>query len=1016
MFWALVENRHASLRAASRVVGRVFVAALIGLANASDGLAQNVLIQAEGGGPIAVQAAPASRPQSSKPPGGKKPNDGKDKKDEKKDGKDGEKKDEAKKDGKEEDKPRQTIKRPAKPKHEPDPEEFKVRPGDDGRIRFSFSGQPWQATLEWLADVSKLSLDWQELPGDYVNLITEKRYTVDESRDLLNRLLLDRGFTMVKKGQVLSVYKIEKIEPSLLPRIEDETELMDLQAYDFVKFTFDLPDELKADKVAEDIKPMLSPHAKIQPLLATNRILVIGAVSNLRGVSQILNAEHAAVRDHVVPREFLIRFARADLVADQVMIVLGLDPASRRSPQQLQLEQSRLQLFQQMNQKGKDVTKYLKKSDVPVHMTVNKRRNSILVNAPPAEMKVVERTIKTIDVGDEDTPPSMQVARGGAVETKKYKLVTLDPSAIVNALNQIGDLEPKTQLNVDAKSKTIFAHATAADHAKILSMIEGLDGSGRQFEVIWLRNLPADRMAATIHALMVGKEEDDSNTRGFYYSYRYRSNEKEEDPMKGFRVDADVERNRLLLWATPQEKEEVMRFLEKMGEIPGGGDNPNTVRVLDPRDAESTMRILEQIRAAWPSIGPNELRIEGTDAKEKEAKEKAAEEIEKPKEDLPDDSRTTRSGRLNDPRLRTRLVQLFADRSDVQIGSDVKMVGDPPAERDPAADRQTADRPTRPSTTSIDKTPPPVTVSISEDGRIILSSRDTKALDRLEDLLKQVAPAAKDFEIFYLQYAFASSVTVNLKEYFEDAADFNTEDNWWRAWNGLGFQESAGGKGLSSKRKLRFIYDLDTNSILVSNASPEQLAEVRQLIEIYDKPPAEDSISARRFKIFKLENARAAQVAATLKEVFRDLLSSKDKEFSKDPKGEDKPSQNNGYVRVYGGLGSNSNKEKKSTKVRQSFAGALSVGIDEVSNTVIISAQEEWIETVTDMVEYLDTAADTHKDSVQFGQMAGALRGPNLQNALNAMMQKKDKKMVKESSEAKPAAPTPNGQPVANNQ
>ncbi len=75
-------------------------------------------------------------------------------------------------------------------------------------------------------------------------------------------------------------------------------------------------------------------------------------------------------------------------------------------------------------------------------------------------------------------------------------------------------------------------------------MIDRLDGTGRQFEVIWLRRLPADAVAATVQKLMVGKEDDkDNNNNGypFYYSFR-RSQQKKETPDTGFRVDADIEK------------------------------------------------------------------------------------------------------------------------------------------------------------------------------------------------------------------------------------------------------------------------------------------------------------------------------------------------------------------------------------------------------------------------------------------------------------------------------------------
>ena len=223
------------------------------------------------------------------------------------------------------------------PPRVPDPREFDVRPDKNARIKFNFHGQPWPDVLQWLAIISGYSLDWQELPNDYINVASTKEYSLDEVLDLFNSLLFDRGYTMVLQGQVMSVVKIDKLDPSLLRRVDDESQLLDLPAHNFVKITFQLPDELKADKAAEDVKSLLSKQAKVQPLLATNRLLVIDIVANLREISRLINMEHAAATGNIVPREFAIRFARAEQVADQVMILLGLDPSSRRTPSELKV-------------------------------------------------------------------------------------------------------------------------------------------------------------------------------------------------------------------------------------------------------------------------------------------------------------------------------------------------------------------------------------------------------------------------------------------------------------------------------------------------------------------------------------------------------------------------------------------------------------------------------------------------------------------------------------------------------
>jgi hypothetical protein len=78
-------------------------------------------------------------------------------------------------------------------------QELTIKPGPDGKVQINFHGQKWLDVLEWYADIASLSLDWQEVPGDYLNLRTQRGYTVAEVRDVLNRHLMDRGFTLLRK-------------------------------------------------------------------------------------------------------------------------------------------------------------------------------------------------------------------------------------------------------------------------------------------------------------------------------------------------------------------------------------------------------------------------------------------------------------------------------------------------------------------------------------------------------------------------------------------------------------------------------------------------------------------------------------------------------------------------------------------------------------------------------------------------------------------------------------------------
>ena len=195
--------------------------------------------------------------------------------------------------------------------------------------------------------------------------------------------------------------KVAKLDPSLIPRVEAD-ELEDHLPHDVVRVRFELPKNMEPEQAAKDVKILTSENAKIQPLLATKRLHVIDTVANLRNVRDLIYAQQAAIKDDIRPVQFMIKHRRADYVADQVMIVLGLDPASRKTPQELQIEQQRMQLYAQMVKKNpNDVSKMLKPGGPEVHLAVNQRRNSILVNADPTTLAVIQRTIDQVDVPDD---------------------------------------------------------------------------------------------------------------------------------------------------------------------------------------------------------------------------------------------------------------------------------------------------------------------------------------------------------------------------------------------------------------------------------------------------------------------------------------------------------------------------------------------------------------------------------------------------------------------------------------
>lgn len=1024
-----------------------------------------VVVQTEGGEPKVVKfdgpLPPGVTPEMlGRKPEEKKEGEGKEAKpDEKK----GEKKEEKK-----EEKP-STVKRPATPPAEPDRTELDIRPDASGKVRFNFRGQAWPDVLDWLATVSGMSLDWQELPGDYLNLVTQRSYTIEEARDLINRHLLARGFTLLVVNEVLTVAKTENINAALVPRVEPD-QLSDRLPHEYVKVSFPL-DWMIAETAVEELKPMLSPNGKLTALRTTNRLEALDAVANLRELYAVLTREQSATSQERLVREFPLKFARATDVSEQLKGLLGLDSKSRgpqmpMTPQQMeQMHQQQQQMMMQMQQQqqqhgGRPSGMPSAKRQEDVNLVVNLRRNSILANAPPDKMAVIAKAIEAIDVPlDREQSLLLNVNR-----MQVYRLAAIDPDSLIKVLQDSGDLDPTTRLEADRKNKAIIAYAPLTDHMTIRTLVEKLDGSGRQFEVIRLRRLEADYVAGTI-SFMMGQEEKKEERPRYFGWWDDRRRSSEDEGQDKFRVDADVESNRLLLWANDIEMEEVRGLLVKLGEIPAEGGNPDRVRVLDVEAGEDTQQLLEQIRRAWPSLAPNPLVLPTPDAlpppaqpdassadpkttggqvNEKKKLPEPAQPQPPPAERKSPPARGATAGNANPTPAGTTLIR-FAQLAPGEAATDDRPATEPPATESPAA-LPPATGPQPAGTHSAANPPPanapqveagaeggspgaaanpksksqnpksalgderaptgtsaapvPVQIAVGADGRLVISSQDTAALDMLEELLAQIAPQRKDYKIFPLKYASSLWVKLNLQDFFKEEPEDKNKRRTYLFFDFPPPQEKAKSYRLSQRKPLKFIDDLDTNSILVVGASAEQLKTIEELIHLWDTPPPSDTESARMTAVIPVRYSKAEAVAETIKEVYLDLLSSNDRALQRG-RDDKRPTSQTTYI-----FGESSGEPDRRAEV--SFKGKLSIGVDAVTNTLLVStAGQTLMDNVSKMIQALDEAAKPASD-VQTVTIKGNVNADRVRRVLAEML---GDKVIQPGQTGAPSPPPGGPQP-----
>ena len=879
----------------------------------------------------------------------------------------GEKGEASKKDAKEEAKP-SVVTRPlmsdAGAKAGPLQEEVEVN--DEGYVSFNLKGQPWEAVLQWLADSSKLSFDWGELPGDTLNLTTTRRYSLAEARDIINRHLLARGYSLVLNGEFLSVMKLGDLKPSLIPRVapEDLEKQMD---HTLCKVSFDL-NWLIADEAVTELEPMLTAAGKINKLSRTNRLEVIDTAASLRDIYQILQDEQSDTGQEQLVKTFRLEHRRAGEVIVLLRELLGIDPppggggAGGSSRDIGQIANVMKQMTQQLQRMGNNAAKGGSGGREPTktRLVLNPRENMILVQAMPDQMALIDKAIQQIDVPIDESGSLLQNMNRMQV----YRLETVNPQTLVDLLQELGDMAPGTVLKVDSDKKAIMAYASLADHLTIRTLVERLDQSGRSVQVVTLRRLEADYVAGTIRALMLPPKKEQSNSRYSFFS-RYSSNQSNQDESDQFKVEADIENNRLLIYANKVEMDEIYVLLQKLGEIPNPDAADSGIRVFELSPGEDAHDVIERIRMLWHrkneirnNLPPKQKEDAGEDDPEGEAADPKA-KPQKVSDNVTSRSKGQPTDVIADSNARRALSaeDFFRFAEQPSVAATVAQRQQYAAQSGPTevSDARLTTRSILtyfPEDPPAGDAPPPVQFSLTPDGQLIVSCDDPEALLELEDMLREVMQPAPKYKVFNLKYATPSWVTLNLEDYFK--AEEETESSMTYDWY-WGYRPStkkkSGSPSLGRRRQPTFIYDNFTSTILVRDADRRQLKIIQDLINVYDVPEPADTRAMRVTKLFKLRNAKAANVAQAVKDVFRDLLSSNDRALEKK---EGQQSQTRVYSYFRGGQDDGGDDD---SPIR--FKGLLSVGVEPNSDTLVVSSTAALMDTISELILELDKAGET---------------------------------------------------------
>ena len=251
-----------------------------------------------------------------------------------------------------------------------------------------------------------------------------------------------------------------------------------------------------------------------------------------------------------------------------------------------------------------------------------------------------------------------------------------------------------------------------------------------------------------------------------------------------------------------------------------------------------------------------------------------------------------------------------------------------------------------------DTTKPPVVIRIQQ-GSVVIESEDEQALSRIERLLSAILPNSQDAP-FYIANLYQADAT-QVAETMRQVLQYSTTNS-------------------SSATLLQIIPDTRTNSLLIVGATPEQRITVEQLVQVLDTDELEATALSRDPRIILVRNTRASQVADVLRDVFADFLTTNNNNNNGNRNNNRRSGRSRDMQSFFsrfsrGGFGGRGRSGRggrgNSGSSGQSITNRMTLGVDETSNAIVVSAPQPLFEKVEDLVQQLDTIAMTERKSIR---------------------------------------------------
>jgi len=305
-----------------------------------------------------------------------------------------------------------------------------------GEIHLNFQNASLADVLNYLSDAAGFIIVQDTPVAGAVNVVSKQPVSVDDAVDLLNSVLIEKGYTAIRNGRILKIVSrsgaqkqdipvMAGSDPTQIPRKDGMvTQILPVRYVD-------------AMKLVENLRPLLSPDATLNANEASNALLLADTQTNIHRIAEIVHALDTSVSSISAIRVFQLQYADSKSLATVLTQLFATDqnasrtnaPGGGRNPNNLPPWATAMMGGRGGGNNNTNTGSSQSAAQLAASRVVavsDDQSNSVIVSAPEAAMTTITEIVTRIDTNIADI-----------TETRIFHLDHADATETANILGSL---------------------------------------------------------------------------------------------------------------------------------------------------------------------------------------------------------------------------------------------------------------------------------------------------------------------------------------------------------------------------------------------------------------------------------------------------------------------------------------------------------------------------------------------------------------------------------------------------